>query len=731
MSLFRGLKPFWDSSGLGASEDFADINTVSRPILQSSFFKKHSPKGDFFRRFRQHYKWNAQIIPVYEWEGLLYVATDMSDLLETPPKDWPGNWVLIEASSSDLENVWNELSSTQTGIQAEAETGALDLSDVDLTELPDLGDLADLGTIPDLGELPDLPALEDLTALPDLSDETVPRAAVAPAQSQKNPSKDLSKTPPKIPLKTSVQESLKQSSAKKAAAEPGGAGSLDDLPDFSLDDSDQTKPVIPDLKAAVAKLQAVSSETSVEDLFAPEAPRKNPTPAKAGEMEDLEALMSEADNVPSGEPGKIPTDEAPVASDMLEGLSASVGPVKLSRAESAALAQSEADAVGSTSSADQTATVNLKKVEPASGKKSQGLAALMKSDAPEKKTDVSSLFATPPATGNLQKMEQVVPPIPTEENFEEVPEDTLPPIPRPSILKHQESSAKSAVKPAVQGLSKPKPVPNAKPSMPEKLVSKGGPSIVMPANAGASLVSPVEDENLESSDSKLVFAVGSSPSSSGGLVGSSSSTESSGSSTGSSASNDPFEALGQSAAASELGPDLLDASELPPPPMTDELTPTPSPKVSMDADIPNEERLILDQLPKVYQRSFLAVKAGNSLRIVSWPNNLDQQVSGKDKDFSLNTPSPFRIAVRTEKAYHGYLVQTPFMTQFLAGWNEGHYPETFSVVPVRSDNNVVAFILSLGSKEADKKAILQIVEKAADTIGKKWAKLSPVLLKAA
>lgn len=636
LSVFRGLKPFWDGSGLGASEDFADISTVSRPILQSSFFKKHSPKGDFFRRFRQHYKWNAQIIPVYEWEGLLYVATDMSDLLETPPKDWPSNWVLIEASSNDLENVWNELSSTQTGIQTETQTEALDLSDVDLTELPDLG------SVPNLGGLPEIPELEEIPTLPDLSEETVPRAAVAP----------------KIPLKTAVQTALHQTSAKKNVSGSKDHAGLDDLPDFSLDDSDQTKPVIPDLKSAVAKLQPVSTEASMEDLFAPETPAKKPAPAKAGELEDLEALMSESENAPSGEPGKLPTDEAPAASDMLEGLSASVGPVKLSRAETAALAQTEADA------------------------------------------------ANKKAEGNSLKLEQVVPPIPTMENFEEVPEDTLPPIPRPSILKHQESAAKPVVKSAGHAPAPSKPLQNVKPSMPEKLVSKGGPSIVMPAKAGASLVSPVDDDESDSSAFEANASAGA-------------------------PSSDPFEELNQAPAVAQLGPDVSDVSELPPLPMSDELTPTPSPKVSMEGDIPNEERLILDQLPKVYQRSFLAVKAGNSLRIVSWPKNLDLQVSGKDKDFSLNTPSPFRIAVRTEKAYHGYLVQTPFMTQFLAGWNEGHYPETFSVVPVKSDNNVVAFILSLGNKEADKKSILQVVEKAADTIGKKWAKLSPVLLKAA
>lgn len=148
-------------------------------------------------------------------------------------------------------------------------------------------------------------------------------------------------------------------------------------------------------------------------------------------------------------------------------------------------------------------------------------------------------------------------------------------------------------------------------------------------------------------------------------------------------------------------------------------------------DIPHEERLLMDQLPKAYQRSFLALKAGNSLRLVSWPRDLTGELATKEKDFSLNPPSPFRIALRTEKSYHGYLIQTSFMTQFFLGWNGNQYPETLTVAPVKADQMIVGFVIALGTKDAEKKSALQAVEKVASIIGEKWKKIGPQFSKAA
>lgn len=471
---------------------------MSRPILHSQFFKVHSPKRDFYRRFQNHYAWNQQVMPVYEWEGLLYVASDLNDLLEAPPTEWPSHWILVEAASSDLENLWMEFKETpensQVSIHTNTQTGIQSLTN-------------SISSIPDLPELPDLSEVSGSSDIVVVGDE---------------------------------------------------------------------------LSSLADDLEIVS------DLLTPKPPAGKPEPKAqviAPVMDDLESLMNAESDSPAEE-GEKPSEDAP-GSDMLEGLSMNVGPITL-------------------------------------GKVSEG-------PVPE------AAATTAAATSPLQKVVEPIPDIPHS-----VPEDTLPPVPRASLLK---KSTEQAIPPVPVHRELDELTPTPPPVAPTPMEA--------PANAIAE-APPV-----------------------------------------------PAPAATAPAAASHVG------------------------------DIPNEERLLLDQLPKSYQRAFLAVKAGNSLRMVSWPRDLSAELSGKEKDFSLNTPSPFRIAMRTEKSYHGYLIQSPFLTQFFLGWNANQYPETMTVVPVRADQLVVGFVIALGSKEAEKKAVLQAVEKVATTIGEKWKKIGPQFSKAA
>ncbi len=414
---------------------------MSRPILHTQFFKDHGPKRDFYRRFQNHYTWSRQVLPVYEWEGLLFVATDVSDLLESPPGDWPGNWVLIESNSADLENLWIEF---QEGNESSFHT----------------------------------------------------------------------------------QTNLKNSPTTS------GILILPDLPDLELEliDSDSNfKPSA--LHSAVN--QIVPAKVSGVTITAPATAQ-----VVAPVMDDLESLMNA---VTAPEPLML-FENPEEGSDLLEGLSPTAAPVTLSK---------------------------------------------IATDEP--------IF-----------------------------EDTLPPTPRASILK------KSNELPPV------------------------------PAIAEIDELTPT------------------------------------------------------------------------PPPMTPASEPIlAAPQKKSEIPLPNEERLLIDQLPKFYQRGFLALKAGNSIRLVSWPRDMTAELATKEKDFSLSPPSPFRIVLRTEKPYHGYLIQTPFMTQVLAAWNSTQYPETLTVVPVRSDNLVVGFLICMGNKEAERKTGLQAVEKVAESLGEKWKKIGPQFTKAA
>lgn len=119
---------------------------------------------------------------------------------------------------------------------------------------------------------------------------------------------------------------------------------------------------------------------------------------------------------------------------------------------------------------------------------------------------------------------------------------------------------------------------------------------------------------------------------------------------------------------------------------------------------------MLSTLPAGYTNAFLATKAGNCLRIIGWPLDYTKSETA-DTDFSLGTPSPFRICVRTEKPYHGYLISSPMMDQFFAQWNEGKYPEVFTVVPLIRDSTIEGFLLAIGTQQAVGKSNLSAVEK--------------------
>lgn len=124
-------------------------------------------------------------------------------------------------------------------------------------------------------------------------------------------------------------------------------------------------------------------------------------------------------------------------------------------------------------------------------------------------------------------------------------------------------------------------------------------------------------------------------------------------------------------------------------------------------------------LPEGYLTAILAIKAGNSLRIVGWPDEF-KKMENAETDFSLGTPSPFRITVRTEKPYHGYLIASPFLDQFFQHWNQGAYPEMMSVVPMMAGQNIIGFIIAFGTSSALTKAGLSGLEKLGLDIVRNW-----------
>jgi len=82
---------------------------MSLPILSSQFFEKHAPDLGFFSKWRSLFHWSAQIIPIYEWQDILYVGCLQ------PPQSFPQTSqkvVFILCDPEALKQVWYEFEGT-------------------------------------------------------------------------------------------------------------------------------------------------------------------------------------------------------------------------------------------------------------------------------------------------------------------------------------------------------------------------------------------------------------------------------------------------------------------------------------------------------------------------------------------------------------------------------------------------------------------------------------------
>lgn len=76
---------------------------MSRPVLNSRFFSEQTPTREFFQKWKNAGSWSALMMPLYEWDGILYVGINHA---QTPSITM--NHVLIEADSNELSHLWEK-----------------------------------------------------------------------------------------------------------------------------------------------------------------------------------------------------------------------------------------------------------------------------------------------------------------------------------------------------------------------------------------------------------------------------------------------------------------------------------------------------------------------------------------------------------------------------------------------------------------------------------------------
>ncbi len=78
-------------------------------ILSSKFFEEYSPDLGFFTKWKALYAWNSQILPIYEWDNVLFVGCST-----TPPENIASSQkvVFLFCEGEVLKKIWYELEGT-------------------------------------------------------------------------------------------------------------------------------------------------------------------------------------------------------------------------------------------------------------------------------------------------------------------------------------------------------------------------------------------------------------------------------------------------------------------------------------------------------------------------------------------------------------------------------------------------------------------------------------------
>lgn len=137
---------------------------------------------------------------------------------------------------------------------------------------------------------------------------------------------------------------------------------------------------------------------------------------------------------------------------------------------------------------------------------------------------------------------------------------------------------------------------------------------------------------------------------------------------------------------------------------------TPSPSAEFDFE------KCFKELNYHFEKSLLLLISETQAKALKWSSKIHPSPQATDSSYSLKIPSFLRIAAKTGKSYHGYVVESEFAEKFFEDWNESKIPDHLTVAPVEIEGQVVGLLVSLGEKSADTTLALQLAEKVASDV---------------
>lgn len=126
----------------------------------------------------------------------------------------------------------------------------------------------------------------------------------------------------------------------------------------------------------------------------------------------------------------------------------------------------------------------------------------------------------------------------------------------------------------------------------------------------------------------------------------------------------------------------------------------------------------MTKLHGTFQKVMILLKDDNGLRPWKWDDNFQCSTSSPSL-LDLDKASPFRIVDKTQKPYHGYVVDSEINHVFFKEWNEGKLPEHITLAPMMIGETIVGMLLAVGQKNSNDKKNLLLCENLAITLAKK------------
>ena len=82
---------------------------MSRPLLSDKFFTQIKPPQGFWEKWGHQAPWTEALVPLYEWESVLFVGAPLESLTSNPEPKWGFKVVMISASAVELQTYFTEL----------------------------------------------------------------------------------------------------------------------------------------------------------------------------------------------------------------------------------------------------------------------------------------------------------------------------------------------------------------------------------------------------------------------------------------------------------------------------------------------------------------------------------------------------------------------------------------------------------------------------------------------